>query len=183
MSLTTSIRRIARTHKLYPDRRRDRAAFWLAIFLLADMTVLRVFFEEPSFGPRWLTSWPMVIGLPLFFLVTVYILQEPQEDQFKGYTAAIVDIETISKQLSALIEFLKQERQRVAEAEATFQKLQSEKTELEPVILTQRQTVDAILSAHTKRTASRAWKERALGFISGLIASLAAAMVFELLRR
>jgi hypothetical protein len=183
MPLSTSIRRFVRTHRAYPHRRADQIQFWLAFFLLADLLALRIFFPVSHFGLSWLYSWPIVIGLPLLMLVTVYILQEPQKDQFKGYNAAIVDIESIGKQLSGLIEFLKQERQRVAEAEATFQKLQSEKSELEPLVLTQRETVNAILSAHAKRTASRAWKERALGFISGLIASLAAAMVFELLRR
>jgi hypothetical protein len=101
------------------------------------------------------------------------------KDEFGGYSAAITQIEHIDKQLYELVKFLKEERRKVAESEATVLKLQDEKTKLEPVVLAQRDTVNAILSAYARTTSSRVWKERGLGFISGLLASLVAAMVFD----
>ena|SRR2546423_5691439 len=186
MSLTTSIRRFVRQRRLYPPNRRDKVSFWLGMLVLLDLLFLRLFYSDLMLSlssKSWLFNWWTLAAVTSLMFLTTYITQTPLKDEFKGYTTAITDIESISRQLSALVEFLKQERQRVAEAEATFLKLQSEKTELEPVVLAHRQTVDAILSAHSKTTASRAWKERVLGFISGLIASLVAAMVLALLRQ
>lgn len=123
-----------------------------------------------------------MVALALIWLFS-YIIQDEPKDEFGDYTLAIAKIESVSHQLSDLVNFLKQERQKVSESEATLRKLNDEKTQLEPVVLAQRDTVNAILSAHSRATASRAWKERALGFISGLFASLLAALVFEYFRR
>lgn len=186
MSLTTSIHRFVRKRRLYPANLFDRIQFWISISSLVFLLALRlsapgILEDFRSHSPFF--NWRLIVFAHLTFLVMTYISQDPQKDEFEGYTAAITDIENIGKRLFALVKFLEQERQRVAEAEATFHKLELEKTELEPVVLAHRETVNAILLAHAKTTASRAWKERALGFMSGMLTSLLAAMVFEYLRR
>lgn len=124
-------------------------------------------------------------GLPIGFLLGSYLFQDPPKNKVteEEYTLVIADIEKIGEQLNRLEKFLKQERQKVLESEATLRKLQNEKTKLEPVISTQRETVEAILAAYGRTMASRAWKERIFGFMSGLLASFLAAMVFESFRR
>ena len=153
--------------------------FWilLATFILAITLMLNSNFP---LGSRWLGI--ALCSLILVELVVVYAIQPQRRDEFEAYTKAINDIEIIGNQLSTLVGFLKKEQRRVIEAEETYRRLESEKTELEPVVRAQRETVNAILSAHAKTAASKAWKERALGFVSGLIASLLAAIVFEYLR-
>jgi len=115
--------------------------------------------------------------------VVMYFKQDPTYDELEEYTVVIANIEGISRQLSDLDTFLKRERGRVAESEATLARLQNEKTQLEPVVLAQRETVNAVLAAFTATKASRARKERVLGFMMGVLASLVAAIVFEFFRR
>ena len=94
------------------------------------------------------------------------------------YLTVIEKISAMGKQLSDLNGFLEKERTRVANIEATVRSLNDEKTKLEPVVSTQRETVEAILAAHSERTARQAWKERLLGFALGVVASLIASFVY-----
>lgn len=183
MTVRTSIRRFIHKRRLYPTSRLDRILLWFSIPIIV-VFVLRI---ATSTTGRSLSElrWPDGVVLVLSVLIMwtfLYVVQDAPEDEFGDYTAAISNIESISKQLSELSDFLKQERQKIAESEATLYKLKTEKTELEPVVNAQRETVEAILSAHAKATGSRAGKERMLGFVTGLIASLLASIVFEYFR-
>jgi hypothetical protein len=128
-------------------------------------------------------TWLMLLGIfgSVGWLFNVYVLQDqvvsnPSVDE---YSRVIKNIEEIGKQLSKLGSFLEKERARISDAEATIRKLDEEKNKLEPLVNTQRETVDAILAAHSERTAKRAWKERIIGFSLGLAASLIAAVIYE----
>ena len=86
-----------------------------------------------------------------FFVVwfVFYLLQEqPHKDAGEEYTAIIGRIAGMESQLSELSSFLKRERQKIQDSEATLGRLQDEKSKIEPIVLTQRETVDAILAAH-----------------------------------
>jgi low affinity Fe/Cu permease len=170
--------------KRFISRRRITLADrWDRIFLLVGCIIFGVFWWVVP--PHLAVYWDLIIILSVSFglWLFLYIIQDVPEDPFSGYTDAIQDIERISGQLSNLVEFLKQERAKVEESEATLSKLQSERRQLEPVVVAQRETVNAILSAHARVSASKIWKERALGFVSGLLASLLASLVFEYLKR
>ena len=165
--------------KLYPPSRIDRGILWFALILILAIDLFTITWPHYRQGQA---GWGDVIGISVSLLliwVFVYFIQDLPKDEFENYTASIAKIESIGKQLTELVNFLKQERQKVAESEATLIKLEDERTKLEPVVLAQRDTVNAILTAHARTTASRVWKERALGFLSGLLASLLAAMVIE----
>jgi hypothetical protein len=118
-----------------------------------------------------------------FWFIAVYVLQDqPHEETGEEYTAVIGRIEGIEKQLSELSSFLKRERQKLQDSEVIISRLQNEKSKLEPIVLTQRETVEAILSAHTKRISATAWKERIAGFGLGVLASLIASVSYEYLK-
>lgn len=99
------------------------------------------------------------------------------------YSEVIAKISGIGKHLSDLNEFLEKERRRVADTEATVRSLNEEKTKLEPLVLTQRETVEAILAAHAARTARQVWKERLFAFAFGVAASITASFVYEYFKR
>ena len=134
-------------------------------------------------GNYWLAAFGGVCFVAL--LITAYAI--PTETIGGGvvdeYSEVIGKISGIGKQLSELNEFLEKERRRVADTEATVRSLNEEKTKLEPLVLTQRETVEAILAAHAARTARQAWKERMFGFVLGLAASLTASFVYEYFKR
>ena len=69
--------------------------------------------------------------------------------------------------------FLEQERKKIQEAETQIRKLRSEKTELEPLVITNRETVHAVLSAYSNKIAPTTRKERTIGFVSGVLSSIA----------
>ena len=62
--------------------------------------------------------------------------------------------------------------------ESTLNKLQDEKQQLEPIVLSNRETVEAILAAHAARQRSNAWKERVIGFSLGALASMLASIIY-----
>lgn len=172
--------------KIIPPGRTDR----LLLFGSSGSFVLFFFIgwwfiqsRVPGWQPKWYHWVEVVLGILLFWAVVYRHQDDRSGDEFQHYTVALSNIEDIGGKLSELVIFLKREQQRVEDSRLTISRLQNEKTELEPVVLAQRDTVNAILSAYAKTTSSKAWKERAVGFVSGLLASLLAAIVFEFFRR
>jgi fructose-specific phosphotransferase system IIC component len=158
--------------KFYPDDGLSRITFWLGILNLIG------FVYNTSAGNIF---YSIIGGLGVFTsFVGVYVFR----DQFvqpdtNSYSTVLAQVSKMGKQLSDLGLFLEQESKRVADTEDILSKLQEEKTKLEPVILSQRETVDAILAAHSKRNASNVWKERVMGFVLGLLASLLAGIIYD----
>ncbi len=54
-------------------------------------------------------------------------------------------IAEIGRTLTSLSAFLEKEKQRVADSEGILKRLQDEKSRLEPIVKTQKETVDAIM--------------------------------------
>jgi septal ring factor EnvC (AmiA/AmiB activator) len=162
---------------LIPRGNADRVAAVLAI-----LTTPLVVYASITYGyPDALILALCVVAL----LIMAYGYPQQIEDSASAneYSAVIERISTIGKELSDLNRFLEGERTRVADIEATVRKLSDEKSKLEPVVSTQRETVEAILAAHSERTARQAWKERLLGFALGVIASLIASFVYGYFHR
>jgi hypothetical protein len=136
-----------------------------------------------SNGDYW---WSLLFVLGTVVMITIaYVFQDQiaLSSSTGEYSAVIERIEAIGKQLSELSEFLEKERARVADTEATIRQLKDEQTKLEPLVHTQREVVEAILSAHSERTVRYAWKERLVGFVLGMIASLIASLVYGYFKR
>jgi hypothetical protein len=134
-------------------------------------------------GSYWATAFFGTFSVLAFIKAYVFPDEPTGGGVVDEYSEVIEKISGIGKQLTDLKEFLERERKRVADTEATVRSLTEEKTKLEPLVLTQRETVEAILAAHAARTARQAWRERMFGFILGLAASLAASFVYEYFKR
>lgn len=116
--------------------------------------------------------------------ILVYVFQdEPVSSEGDEYAAIITQVQKIGKQLSTLSAFLERERKRIADTASTLSRLQDEKTKLEPVVASQRETVEAILAAYSSRLVSKAWKERIIGFSLGILASLVAGFLYDVFKR
>ena len=162
---------------IIPTSTTDRVL--VAVSLVSGITATVLRFIDPSDGLAF-AGWAAAVG----GLVLAYVLQDRREapPTETDYTAVIGKITGIVAELAQLNSFLERERSRVTDTEATLQRLHSEKAELEPVVLTHRETVEAILSAHSHRTAKNVWKERLLGFFFGAVSSLAASFVYDYLK-
>ena len=166
--------------KLYPTRLLDRFLIWVVIVAILGSLWL-TYTTGPFLG--WYHWLLLLVAAFSFWAIPYFLSDWGKEDVERKYSIVISNIESMGRQLTSLLEFLKQERTKLAEWEATLRRLQDEKTELEPVVTTYRGTVNAILSAHSRTTTSRVWKERALGFMSGLLTSLLASALLEYIKR
>lgn len=164
-------------HTLIPKSKTDRVNAFIGI-LSALITIFAL-----TQGDYW---WALFLGICAVVLMVLSFFFRDEtavSSSASEYSAIIESIEEIGKQLSQLSQFLEKERARLADTETTIRSLKDEQTKLEPVVRTQRETVEAILAAHSERTARHAWKERVLGFTLGVIASLIASFVYGYLRR
>ena len=126
-------------------------------------------FLSATAGDYWDTLL-FTLGL-LSSVVVAYVLQDrpPTSSVASEYSEVIKKIESLGTQLSELGSFLERERARVTATEETIQKLSEERAKLEPLVHTQRETVEAVLAAHAERTVRTAWKERFIGFAIGVV--------------
>jgi hypothetical protein len=163
--------------RLIPDAKVDRMSVALAV-VIAISTPIAFTIGDFWFGVFFAVATVFLLAsayvFPLFFVDSAASVD---------YSATIARIQAISEHVTALGTFLEKERLRVGETEALINSLKEEKSQLEPLVSTQRATVDAILSTHSRRTAKQAWKERLLGFTLGVFASLSASFIYEYLRR
>jgi len=108
--------------------------------------------------------WCAALAIDTAFIAYVF-QDQPLHATVAGEYSAVIDrIGEIGVYLSQLSVFLERERARIADTEATVRKLHDEKLRLEPIVSTQRETIEAILAIHAERTARNAWKERVFGF-------------------
>ncbi len=174
--------------KIYPTSTFDRFGFWWGIFgslisfIALVLTILSYIFLSVPIDKglffislfTYILSW-VTLGI-------IYLSQDnTSQSESNEYTSVISDIKNMGVRLSQLNKFLTREQKRVADTEASIMRLQNEQTILEPIVLSQRQTVEAVLAAYTKRTASNIWKERIISFILGIVTSLLASIIYSLI--
>jgi len=160
--------------RFYPYSTIDRTFFWIGLVaaILAPAAWL--------WGPLLLAQ--IVTSIPIGSLA-MYIWQDPPESTgAPDYSGILGEVANIAATLEGIRQFLDSERKRISEAELTIARLKADQQVLEPVVKTQRDTVNAILSAHARAQAQGLWKERALSFALGVLASMIAAVVHDLLR-
>ncbi|MBL0312834.1 MAG: hypothetical protein IPP78_08985 [Holophagaceae bacterium] len=161
---------------LYPTSNVDRRLFWTVALCLAQIPFYQLL------GHYWFAS---AFGLiAVFGIVFLYLFgDQPSEQNVDRYSTVIAQLNSLKTELLSLQFFFEQERKLIVDTENNLRKLQDTKAELEPVVLAQRKTVDAILAAQSGRAASTAWKERAIGFLLGVFASVLGGIVLDSLKR
>jgi len=160
--------------RLFPKSRRDRVGALVGAICLV-IAVRLVFKADDLFGYTLLVVNLMVGAL---HLVLAYFVQDREVGGGESeYKRAIGELDSTRNALEKLAVFLESKRKRVEETEQTLKRLQAEKTALEPLVSTQRETVEAILAAHSQTLRRGLWKDRAFGFGLGVLSSLAAGAI------
>lgn len=160
--------------RAYPASKRDRLLFWLGV-VNGLMAIASYYLDWPSFV-FWICGAYAALVIP-----SVYVFQDEvtQSTELDEYAKIISQVTGMSEQLGVLGRFLEEQRQRIAVSETTLAKLNDEKAKLEPIILTQKETVEAILAAQALRSMKDAWKERVIGLFLGILASVLASIIYE----
>ncbi|HET6399908.1 MAG TPA: hypothetical protein VFH95_00765 [Candidatus Kapabacteria bacterium] len=160
--------------KFYPASRDDRAFFWVMVF--------GAIFAPWAFVKGDISYGYVMCGVFFGGFLSCYVFQDTSErGKPNPYQSAVALVLAMSKQLSWLSAFLEKEQHKIAETESTLSQLRDKKSELEPLLNTDKETVRAMLAALSKANSRNVWKERLLGFIIGLLASLLASWIFGFL--
>jgi uncharacterized membrane protein YhiD involved in acid resistance len=149
----------------YPDGAKDRILFWLALLSALVSTFL---FFLGSYSTAFLNLAAAIV----VFTILYFLNDKPEEDDAKEYSVIMIErVSEIADQIKELSSFFEQEKKRIPEIESAVKALNEQKAQLESVLETEEEKVNAILSAHARRMKSSEWKDRAIGFVSGMISS------------
>lgn len=95
-----------------------------------------------------------------------------------NYLTQLSQLNNTEKNIKQLLEFVSYQKTALREAEDSLSKLRSEKEKLQPLLDSDKATIEAIFRAQEDRTSSSVWKERTIGFASGIVASLIASFIW-----
>ena len=158
--------------RLYPPSTSDRANLIVSIFGAVVGIILLIFGAD-------LIGYPLIL-VAAFNLLLVYAFQDPPEPtstEGAEYAQMVSQLDESRNILETLNAFLERQRRRVNQAQETVNQLREQKDALEPVVKTQRETVEAILTAHAVTMRTSIWKDRLVGFMLGILSSLIAAVL------
>jgi hypothetical protein len=161
--------------KLIPTSRRDRQFLFIGIACLLFSVLMSSFLIKTSFG-----VFLLVINIlsSVINIVGVYFSPDMTEStEGVEYAQMVAHLDGTREVLKNLSTFLERERLRINQAEQTVSRLEGERAALEPVVKTQRETVEAILRAHTSTVRAYAWKDRLMGFGIGVLSSMVAGTI------
>jgi hypothetical protein len=151
--------------------------------------VLLDFWFRAFIKNKWLTS---VITIVLFVSLTITITYFENKEAAKIEQAKkeslelgnrINDLEKMEESLKSLITFIDNQKNAIIQTKQSIQELQKQKVELEPIILSQKETVEAIFREQDKRNFEYRLIERFIGFGLGVIASIIASILYGLIKR
>ncbi|MFC5044699.1 hypothetical protein ACFSTE_22410 [Aquimarina hainanensis] len=104
--------------------------------------------------------------------------REKRKEQPRTIEKQIEDLDSVSKSLENLKDFIEEQKNSLKDNERTIQELESEKEKLKPIVETQKATVEAILKAHSTSQKRARWFDYLMGFFIGVASSAIVSLVF-----
>jgi len=93
------------------------------------------------------------------------------------------DIDRLKESLRHLAEFLDSQSVRIKQEQDAITSLAKERSELEPILRSQREVIDEVFRIQEKRTRRLKWLDILIGIVIGVCTSFTASVLFELFRR
>lgn len=137
-------------------------------------------------GVDFLADNILLIGLILTFLGSSVVLTNILFSRGGGnlnitdngiFNKQISDLEKASSSIKGLEDFISQQKKALIQNKETIEKLSKEREKLNPIVETERELVDSILSLQTEKNSKAILKERIIGFLIGLISSSLASII------
>ncbi len=101
----------------------------------------------------------------------------------KEISEQLIELEKFDDGLKKLSAFIAIQKQQLAEKQKLISDLESKRTELEPIVNSQSEVVEAIFKAQEQRAQKSKWFDLSLGFVLGIFGSLIASVIFKLMDR
>ena len=136
---------------------------------------------------------PLLTVFGIFFTITLIIggaitAQYLEKRDFKksapeNIVAQIQELEKLDAGLQKLTAFIAVQKDELTEKQAVIKQLEEKRTELEPIVRSQSEVVDAIFKVQEQRAKKQKWFDLSIGFVLGILGSLIASVIFKLINR
>lgn len=138
---------------------------------------------------KWLTSIATIVFfVTLVFSINYYdnkeakTLEKERKENFE-LNNRIKELENVEASLKNLIVFIENQKKAIVQTEQSLNDLEKKKNELEPIVATQKETVEAIFREQDNRNWENRWFERLIGFGLGIAASIIASIIYGVIKR
>ena len=108
--------------------------------------------------------------------------KETLRQQNLTYERQLDELTQVQSSIDNLKEFVGTQKLQLQEQQAVLQKLKTEKEKLQPVVEADKQVVEALFRIQSERNQSSIWFERLIGFLIGIVSSLAASLIWSVFR-
>jgi uncharacterized membrane protein YeaQ/YmgE (transglycosylase-associated protein family) len=151
-----------------------------------------------SFGQLWYEFfqkskiWTSVITAIIGLVASLSInyldqkqdaLQKNNEIENLDIVTQIDNLNVVEDNLENLLDFIKHQRTSLRTTESKIEALTNEKNQLEPIVNTNREVIQAIFQQQEENQRKGVYIERLIGFGLGILGSVVASIIFNLFRR
>lgn len=137
-------------------------------------------------SPRITVAITLIVLIAAGFLAYVTEQQAANHREAKrlesaSYATQSQKLEDTKINLHALLQFVEDEKSRLAASEQALRSLKQEHEQLRPLVESNRKTIDAIFSAQESRNQTAQITERWIGFAMGVFSSLVASFIWAII--
>jgi hypothetical protein len=142
-------------------------------------------FEKNKF---WTTSLTLILAIASV-ITSIYfdsnkLTNEKKIDLENSIiTTQIENLKEVESSLENLIQFVQYQKSTLTQTELKIESLLKEKKQIEPIVLANREVIQAIFQQQAENSKVNAWKERTIGFGLGILGSFLASILIYLLTR
>jgi len=91
----------------------------------------------------------------------------------------IQTLNSMSKNLKEMLDFIEIQKKNITDEQLLLENIQQQRKELEPLLNTDKQIVEAILTAQNKYEKKNIWIERAIAFFLGIASSMIGTLLYN----
>ncbi|QTD35574.1 hypothetical protein [Pseudomonas fluorescens] len=117
-------------------------------------------------------------GISIYAIELDQKKQESKRLESNNYQLQLTQLNDTEKNIKQLLEFVKSQQASLRETEDSISKLRSEREKLQPLVELDKSTIEAIFRAQEERVSASVWRERIIGFVIGIVASLIASFIW-----
>ncbi|MBX8620480.1 hypothetical protein K4754_00420 [Pseudomonas glycinae] len=148
------------------------------IYFLAKRWV-EVFIKKPlSTSILSILMTAIGTGISIYAIELDQKKQESKRLENNNYQLQLTQLNDTEKNIKQLLEFVKSQQASLRETEDSISKLRSEREKLQPLVELDKSTIEAIFRAQEERVSASVWRERIIGFVIGIVASLIASFIW-----
>lgn len=136
---------------------------------------------------------PKLTVFGIFFSITLVVVAISTTEYLKGrdfeknapkdLVAQIQELEKLDSGLAQLSNFIQSQKAQLNEKQAVISELERKRSELEPIVNSQSEIVEAIFKVQEQRAQRSKWLDLGIGFALGILGSLIASVIFKLVER